>query len=273
MTQEVKVPPTTADSQPRDVFLSIVTVHLNEFPRLRTTLESIAPFRQPSLEWIVIDGGSDVTAEVDREVLRLARATADVFTTGPDEGIYDAMNKGTALASGSHVLFLNAGDELHRAFDIDALRQEIEENNPGMVWGRTWDRDKSGVVYPRKQRGAHWLKYGMPVCHQGVVFRRSLLGAEPYNKSYLIAADYELLARLYTHGAAVRLVDMPMAIYDLVGASSQQARLAMAEESRIRQTYFRRPWLLEQALRWGKYLLWRFSIAFPRSRKAWRQRI
>ena len=80
--------------------LSIITIHLNELAGLERTFKSLAPVAtEKSLEWIVIDGGSKLQG-ADIEVMDHVKSLAEHFTSEPDEGIYDAMNKGTRQAVG-----------------------------------------------------------------------------------------------------------------------------------------------------------------------------
>jgi len=78
--------------------LTIITIHLDDPDGLHKTFESLGPtLRSESVEWIVVDGGSDRQSAA---VLKAVESLADVFISEPDEGIYDAMNKGTRLAAG-----------------------------------------------------------------------------------------------------------------------------------------------------------------------------
>ena len=90
--------------------LSIITVCLNDRIGFDRTAKSIALQSDQDFEWIVVDGNStDGTAD-------LFEGYSDRINhliSEPDDGIYDAMNKGIVLASGKYCLFLNAGDTLY----------------------------------------------------------------------------------------------------------------------------------------------------------------
>ena len=87
-----------------------------------------------NLEWVVIDGDSELQ-DGHPEIFQRVNSLATHFISEPDNGIYDAMNKGTRLASGDYVLYLNAGDELHPDFDPEQLSHLFEETSPEMVGG------------------------------------------------------------------------------------------------------------------------------------------
>lgn len=91
------------------VKLSIITVVYNDRAGFIKTADSVAEQRKyySNIEYVVIDGGSkDGTAEAIAEAGR----GVDYWVSEPDKGIYDAMNKGIHAATGSALLFLNAGD-------------------------------------------------------------------------------------------------------------------------------------------------------------------
>ena len=93
-----------APDQPK---ISIITVVLNAAGELKRTAHSVLGQEYPHLEFIVIDGGStDGTLEVTKTLGK----NIDHWTSGPDQGIYDAMNKGLAIATGEWINFMNAGD-------------------------------------------------------------------------------------------------------------------------------------------------------------------
>lgn len=86
------------------ITLSIVTVHLNDIGGLSQTQQSLDRIMDSSsLEWIVVDGGSIPESDAEKQLLESAQVTASTFVSEPDQGIYDAMNKGTRLATGEYV--------------------------------------------------------------------------------------------------------------------------------------------------------------------------
>ena len=88
---------------------SIITVVYNNVRDIEHTLKSVVNQSYDHIEYIVIDGQS---TDGTLEIIQKYRDKITVLLSEKDKGIYDAMNKGLALATGDYVLFLNSGDEL-----------------------------------------------------------------------------------------------------------------------------------------------------------------
>lgn len=219
-------------------FLSIITVHLNDFDGLLRTLHSLAStVESPDLEWIVIDGASD--RQLDRgNLMDQVFQQASEFVSEPDKGIYDAMNKGTRMATGDYVLYLNAGDELHPEFDVGILHQETAGVNPDMVWGRCEVHYPDGVKIIVRPRPKSMTWYGLPANHQAMFFRRSVLGHAPYDARFRLAGDYELVCRLLKQGASLVRLDLVVSVFRRGGRTDTQGDISKAEENAIRNKYF-----------------------------------
>lgn len=264
----------SAEGLPGAASLSVVTVHLNDFEalgRTRDSLQSVLESR--SVEWIVVDGGSTPDGPREIGILASTRLDADHFLSGPDQGIYDAMNKGIALASGDYLLFLNAGDLLHPDFRVDILFEQLGGQAPDMAWGECYDIDRTGRQYRRRPRGTAWLRVGMPVSHQAIFFSRHFLPDPAYDTRYRYAADYDLLCRLIANGARIMHSNQPVCVFDLQGRSSQNKRAALYEESEIRRQRLGASRLFDGSIRRAKLAVWRLSSVLPRSRATWRRHL
>lgn len=257
-----------------NIFLSIITVHYQDYSGLKTTLESVLPkLNQAEVEWIVVDGGSIAVSANDQEIMATVEQHAHTFVSESDSGIYDAMNKGMRLALGEYVLFLNAGDKILAEFSPLSLKTTIGHSRPDMIWGRVQFEYPDGSLGVRKLRGPKWLVYGMPVCHQSVLFLRYSFSEMDYNIRYEIAADYELLARAVHAGAEVYLVQDIISEYAKGGVSQQSRKLSLREEGSIRVDHFGMPVVLSNMLSSLKGLLWKFSDFSPVFNRLWRKRI
>ena len=102
--------------------LSAVTVVLNDAPGLRRTIESIRRLL-PQIEYWIIDGST--TGDVHELVASLADDRINLLSE-PDDGLYDAMNKGRERVTGDYLLFLNAGDLFVPTFDPERFLTDGE---------------------------------------------------------------------------------------------------------------------------------------------------
>ena len=174
-----------------DPLFSIITVTWNAADTIGPTLESVQRQTSRDYEMLIIDGAStDGTLSI---VHQASIAALRVFSE-PDNGLYDAMNKGIARARGRYIVFLNAGD----AFADDAVLARLARlaaNNPGVIYGQTQLVDTSrNVVGHRhltapKRLTANSFLNGMVVCHQAFFARRDLV--PPYDLQYKFSADYD----------------------------------------------------------------------------------
>ena len=221
--------------------LSVITVCKNEVQRIQQTADSILSQGDSfKFEWIVIDGGS---TDGTLDLLDTYRSQIAIFHTGPDEGIYHAMNDGVKLASGEYVLFLNGGDFFASSADIgkvlrvatgDVVVCNIEVRYPQEE--RNQIRD-----YRTVDLGKDYL-YWRPFPHSSTLFRRKLF--EQYGLhdiNFRIAADWEFMCRVVLrYGAEVQHVPVLLSIFYNDGISQDErfVKISRRERSRIRNMYF-----------------------------------
>ena len=190
--------------------ISVVTVCLNAAASIEATLRSVLAQDYPNLEYIVVDGGStDGTVGLIRRYSERIAA----FVSEPDQGVYDAMNKGIGLAGGEYLLFLNAGDVL-AAKDVLSRAAAADAD---VLYG-----DFAYSEGPRKGRVPADIDKGV-FNHQSILYRRSLhetFGRYISVKS-LTAADYLFFMHLRASGrASFRKLDLVFSIVDPHGMSS-----------------------------------------------------
>lgn len=168
------------------------------------TLRSVARQTHPDVEHIVIDGASrDATCDI----VRAQGERVALLLSEPDRGIYDAMNKGLARASGEVLAFLNS-DDWYAADDVlarvaawmaedaqlDAVLGDVEYVDPAQPQ-RSIRRYRSGRFRPAL------LAWGWMPAHPALFVRRRVFDqAGPFRTDFRIAADYEWIARAFGPG-------------------------------------------------------------------------
>lgn len=185
--------------------LSIITVVYNDVAGFIKTAESVAAQREfyPEIEYVVIDGGSkDGTAEAIRD----AAAGVDYWVSEPDLGIYDAMNKGIRAATGTALLFLNAGDyfvgDVLSSFSVAPSFLPVKYVD---ILGRFRNRP---IENPRT---------GISNCHQGIIFEVKLI---EYDCAYDICADYKYFLDHGYDDKIPMLSSSGYVFFDAVGVSA-----------------------------------------------------
>jgi putative colanic acid biosynthesis glycosyltransferase len=214
MVMDGRFRPISSSSAPRsEKLLSLVTASFDDAAGLRATAESIAAQTYQAYQWLVVDGGS---TDGTRNVLRSFEPLLDDWTSEPDEGVYDAMNRGLRRARGQYVMFLNTGDRLA---DARALERIVEAllARPGidlLFAGTLLHLPTGRRIYRGPRAPRPWLRFGLPAYHQATVVRRAVHLAAPYDLDLKISADYGAIATMMRRGAGTARLDRPIVIRD-----------------------------------------------------------
>ena len=128
------------------IAFSVVTITYNAAQVLQPTLDSVLMQDYPHVEHLIIDGASTDNTVAIAEAYRKQSGEAENGHTvriqsEPDNGLYDAMNKGLQLATGDYVVFLNAGDRFPAADTLDRVVLAAVvgdgEERPAVLFGDT----------------------------------------------------------------------------------------------------------------------------------------
>ena len=181
--------------------ISIVIAVLNAAEELRTTLRSVEAQSVGVLERIevvIADGGSTVGT---LEVARSSSLRTNIVSE-PDRGIYDAMNKGAARATGSWLHFLNAGDAFNRDDALQIVLDDLEQaDHHAASWYIAGARFVGGPVdglrIPNLPHA--WRRHALglqPHCHQATWFRADVFAAlGGYSLDFGFVGDFDLILR------------------------------------------------------------------------------
>lgn len=197
---------------------TIVTCTYNASPFLQRTLDSVRHQSYSDVEHLIIDGLSkDDTVRQAMDYKQRSDASGNghevAIISEKDNGLYDAMNKGIRHATGTYVVFLNAGDSFPSADTLETVAGCVGdgESLPGVLYGDTNIVGESGfVLHPRRLRPPRRLswrsfKFGMLVCHQAFYARADLAKATPYDTAYRFSADVDWCIRIMKACAARHL--------------------------------------------------------------------
>lgn len=178
--------------------ISIITVCFNSAKTISDTINSVASQNYYDTEHIIVDGGStDGTVKIIENAPSVAR-----FISEPDNGIYDAMNKGIDMASGEVIGILNADDFYVNGLVLNQIARIFNNEDVNACYADliyVKERDTSKVVrYWKSQnfKPGLFLDGWMPA-HPTFFVRKSVYEQHGvFNLNYRIAADVEMLFRL-----------------------------------------------------------------------------
>lgn len=180
---------------PEIPLISIITVTFNAEKFLKKTLESVAQQDYPHIEYVIVDGlSSDSTLQIINDF----KGINFNIISEKDKGIYDAMNKGIALANGEYLMFLNAGDLLENSNTLSSLIHN--GNSADVIYADTkiinTHFELVGMRHFIPPAHLNWksFKRGMVVCHQSILCRKEI--CPNYDLNFKIAADIEWAIRL-----------------------------------------------------------------------------
>lgn len=218
-----------------DILVSIITVCFNAAETIETTIKSIVSQTYKNIEYIVVDGGS---VDGTLQILEHYRKHISVIVSERDEGIYDAMNKGIDLAQGDFIGIINADDW----YEEDAIEKVVRisrniSENTGVISGqiRFIDGEQS-FLSKKKEMFDIWTE--MPVAHPATFIKKSVYEQYgKYNTGYKIAADYDLIFRLYINHVGFYLCDEILANFRFGGTSSTEKNVLFEEDMSILKKY------------------------------------
>jgi len=199
------------------IVFSIIIPTYNSEKTIRETLKSITEQTFGAYEVIIMDGlSSDATLSIVGEFAAKYRGIRII--SEKDGGIYDAMNKGVALAQGEWVYFSGSDDYMVGGDVLARVNEEVKRHPKtemfygNVIWGYT------NTVYAGKFNFQKLLADN--ICHQGIFTKRTvLLEFGPFNTAFTCLADWDLNLKLFKGRRRIRYMNMVIAYYHIGGAS------------------------------------------------------
>ena len=180
--------------------VTIITACYNRAATIGGAIESVASQTYRDIEHIVVDGGStDGTLDVVARHRSVAR-----LIPGPDKGVYDALNKGIAAASGELIGFLHSDDVYAGNGVIERIATEMNARALDALYGdvafvRADDLDRVVRVYSSRRFRPSRIGWGWMPAHPSLFLRRRLFQEHgAFRTDYTIAGDFEFVARIFS---------------------------------------------------------------------------
>lgn len=181
--------------------ISIITITYNSAKTLPHTINSIRSQTYRNVEYIVVDGGS---TDGTLDIVEANRDLVSKWVSEPDGGIYDAINKGIAMATGDYVGLLHADDMMADTNVLQSIHRAIDQHRPDALYGDLdyIAADNSGRVIRRwisSPFHPSMLKRGWMPPHPTLYVKREWFNRiGNYNQQMKIAADYDFILRLFS---------------------------------------------------------------------------
>ena len=204
--------------------LSIITINFNNRDGLRKTIESVVNQTWRDFEYIIIDGGSkDGSVEVIKEFAD----RIDYWVSEPDKGIYNAMNKGIAVANGEYCQFLNSGDTLSDTNVAKCIASELD--GKAIYFARTRFMDTfETITIPQQITMRTLYKRSLP--HPSSYIQRQLLLKFPYDETLRIVSDWKFwIQAIILENCSYDILDLIAVDFDTNGISAKQKNIALTE--------------------------------------------
>lgn len=209
--------------------ISVITINYNDRDGLLKTVQSVVGQTVAPYEFIVIDGGS---TDGSMAILEDYREHFSYCVSEPDEGIYNAMNKGIDKATGEWCLFLNSGD----SFCHEKVLEQLESAgvDADIICGNVNILSDPPRLKKAPESVSLDYLFGSTICHQGALIHTSILKKYHYDEKYRIVADRKLFVQaLILDGASYAPIDVDIADYDITGMSSMNRTPSEQEYRRV----------------------------------------
>lgn len=213
--------------------LSIITVNLNNRSGLKKTIQSVIHQTFTDYEWIVIDGAStDGSVELIKQYSYLFK----YWISEPDNGVYQAMNKGVSYAKGEYVQFLNSGDWL---YDSNTLSQVFSKHRTSDILYGDVINVINGKYSPHKfpNKVDFYYFINQFINHQATFIKGDIYRSHRFEESLKIYADWDLCMALLFEEAVFEHINQYIVYYDCDGISSHITKEHIIEHEKILNQY------------------------------------
>jgi glycosyltransferase involved in cell wall biosynthesis len=232
--------------------VSIITINFNNAKGLEATLQSVINQSYKNIQFIVIDGNS---TDGSKAVIETYKEHIDRLTIEPDTGIFNAMNKGIAQASGDYLHFLNGGDYFNESTSLEQFITHKDFKGDIIYGDYTFKEGQK--IYPDLLSPAYFMLSSLP--HQSTLFSKEVFAQMGnYDESYHIISDRAFFLNCFlSEQFTFTHIQFPLVYFDLDGLSNntEAASKKKAEDERLfkeayKQYYpdIKRLWQLEKEL-------------------------
>lgn len=180
--------------------VSVITVCFNSEATIQECIQSVKNQDYPFIEHIFVDGGS---TDLTLHLIKKSLGKSSLFLSEPDDGIYDAMNKGLTLATGDVICFLNSDDQYSNNNIISTVVNEISSNQvealtSDVIFFRKSNPNKVIRKFDSGRFSPENFAWGSMPAHPGLFLTKKVINQTGFFKpSYKIAGDFDYIIRVF----------------------------------------------------------------------------
>ena len=198
--------------------ISIITINYNDCSGLQKTFDSVFGQTWQDFEYVVIDGGS---TDGSKELIEKNKLKIDYWVSEPDSGIYNAMNKGIAAATGAYLLFLNAGDHFYSDTVLEENYQDVFDADL-VCFDMERIKQKEIIIeqFPKIINFSYFLEGS--IGHPATFIKKELFEKFGfYNEQLKIVSDWEFFMKVLIFGnCSYKKIDKILSTFYAGGISS-----------------------------------------------------
>ena len=207
---------------------SIITVNLNNACGLEDTINSVLSQTCHDYEFLIIDGGS---SDNSRSIIEKHESQIDYWVSEPDNGIFNAMNKGIIASKGDYLIFMNSGDCF---YNEKVLEDSFPYLGADFVIGEVKRKDTNTLMNYELSDISMMTFYTGAIPHQATFHKRSLFQDSLYDEKLKISSDWKLFfQKIIIENASYTVMPVVVCFYDTTGISNTNIDLASKERNQI----------------------------------------
>ena len=178
--------------------ISVITIVYNNKATIRSCIEAVLAQDYPDIEHVVIDGGS---TDGTQAIIETFKERLGYYISEPDQGLYNALNKGIKAATGDVIGILHSDDFYPKASTLSEIAKAFQSSSADMVYGNGMfvardQPEKVKRIYKAKPFRSHYLKFGWVPLHTTIYVKKEVFETYGmYEEQYRIASDYEITLR------------------------------------------------------------------------------
>lgn len=221
--------------------VSIITVCYNSQKTIENTIKSVLSQSYKNYEYIIIDGGS---TDNTIQIIKKFKKKIHIFVSQKDKGIYDAINKGIKLATGSVISILHSDDIFYDKFTTKKVVSHFKSNlKIDCLIGNTIITDKNSKKKLRNYKAnffKKWMLYfGFSPPHPSTFFKKKIYKKYGlYNNKYIIAGDFEFFVRIFLkRKILLKIIDENFILMRSGGKSSKSLKSNLTSSQEIVKSF------------------------------------